>query len=65
MSDGTEVSYGLQLTGSSFFDTVVRRRARELVKKYPGLSLEEREGRLIFSGILSREQAREFWNEME
>ena len=39
MSDGTEVSYELHLTGSTFFDTVVRLRAGELVKKYPGLSL--------------------------
>lgn len=65
MSDGTEVSYELYLTGSTFFDTVVRLRAGELVKKYPGLSLEEREGRLIFSGVLSRELAREFRDEME
>ena len=65
MSDGTEVSYELHLTGSTFFDTVVRLRAGELVKKYPGLSLEGREGKLIFSGVLSRELAREFRDEME
>ncbi len=65
MTEGKEVSYVLRLTGSTFFDTVIRLRAREMVKKYPGLTLEERADELCFAGTLPPKQAEEFLEEME
>ncbi len=59
------VSLKLSLTGSSFFDMVIHKRARELAAKYPGLSVSRDKESITISGMLHAEDARRFRQEVE
>ncbi len=58
------VEYIMELTGSRFFDTVIRMRANALAKAYPGVEIETTGEKLRLFGALSPEDAGRFREEL-
>ena len=59
-----DVEYTLNLTGSSFFDAVIRMRANALAKDYPGVKIENTGDKLRLYGTLAPEDASRFREEL-
>ena len=59
------INYNIGLTGSSFFDTVLIMRAKELIKDFEGLTVTvERDKHITISGDVSAEGAEKLHGEL-